>query len=279
MKSEKNILIAFILNLAFAVFELVGGVFTGSIAIVSDALHDAGDAAGIGVSFVLERKSKKKPDARYTYGYLRYSVIGSALTVIILIFGSVSVIYGAVMRILNPAEINGNAMIVLALVGVCVNLGAALVTRHGESLNQRAVSLHMLEDVLGWIVVLVGAVVMRFTDLYIIDPLMSIGVAVFILINAVKDLKEAFDILLEKVPDDIDACKIKEELCGLDGVIDVRNIHIWSMDGQKNYATMNIVASGNPRDIKDKIREKLYEYGIAHSTLELVAGDERSFDE
>ena len=184
MKTEKNILIAFILNLAFSVFEFIGGIFTGSVAIISDAVHDIGDAASIGVAFFLERKSKKQPDEKYTYGYARYSVLGSALTSLILLLGSATVIYNAVRRIVTPTEINYSGMIIFAIVGVCVNLGAALLTRHGDSLNQRSVNLHMLEDVLGWIVVLVGAVVMSFTDLYIIDPLMSIGVAIFILINA-----------------------------------------------------------------------------------------------
>ena len=190
MKTEKNIFIAFILNLAFSVFEFIGGVFTGSVAIISDAIHDIGDATSIGVAFFLEKKSKRQPDKKYTYGYARYSVIGSVLTTLILLFGSVMVIYNAVLRIINPTEINYNGMIIFAIVGVCVNFGAALLTRDGDSLNQKAVNLHMLEDVLGWIVVLIGAIVMRFTKFYIIDPLMSIGVAIFILINALKNLKD-----------------------------------------------------------------------------------------
>ena len=198
MKTTRNILIAFILNFAFSVFEFVGGLFTGSVAIVSDAVHDIGDAASIGISYFLERKSKKQPDETYTYGYARFSVIGSVITTLILLFGSCVVIYNAIQRILTPTPIHYNGMIVFAIVGVVVNLAAALFTREGHSLNQKAVNLHMLEDVLGWIVVLVGAIVMRFTDFALIDPLMSIGVAVFILINAVGNLKEVLDLFLEK---------------------------------------------------------------------------------
>lgn len=274
MKTERNILIAFILNLAFSVFEFFGGVFTGSVAIISDAIHDIGDAASIGISYFLEKKSKKQPDAHYTYGYARYSVIGSVITTLILLVGSVAVIYNAIGRIIDPVQINYNGMIVFAVVGVCVNFGAAFFTREGGSLNQKAVNLHMLEDVLGWAVVLLGAIVMRFTDFALIDPLMSVGVAVFIFVNAVRNLKEAVDLFLEKTPHGIALDEIKEHLTHIDGILDVHHIHIWSMDGQTNYATMHIVANGDPHRIKQQVREELQEHGIDHATLELESEGE-----
>ena len=149
MKTEKNILNAVILNLIFLVFEFVGGAITGSVAIVSDTVDDIGDATSIGISYFLERKSKKQPDEIYTYGYMRYSVMGSLITTVILLFGSVAVAYNAVLRILNPVEINYNGMIIFAVIGTAVNLVATVVTKDGNSLNQKAVNLHMLEDVLG----------------------------------------------------------------------------------------------------------------------------------
>ena len=279
MKTEKNIFIAFILNLAFSVFEFIGGVFTGSVAIISDAIHDIGDATSIGVAFFPEKKSKKQPDKKYTYGYARYSVIGSVLTTLILLFGSVMVIYNAVLRIISPTEINYNGMIIFAIVGVCVNLGAALLTRDGDSLNQKAVNLHMLEDVLGWVVVLVGAIVMRFTDFYIIDPLMSIGVAIFILINALKNLKEILDLFLEKTPRDISIDEIAEHICEVEGVLSVHHIHVWSMDGHNNYATMHVVVKGDTHTIKHNIRGELKEHGIGHATLEIETEDEHCHEE
>ncbi len=269
MKTEKNILIAFLLNLSFSVFEFIGGIFTGSVAIISDAVHDIGDAASIGISYFLEKKSKKQPDNAYTYGYTRYSVIGSVTTTLILLVGSIIVIYNAVNRMITPTKINYNGMIIFAIVGVIVNFSAALFTREGNSLNQKAVNLHMLEDVLGWIVVLIGAVVMRFTDFAIIDPILSIGVAVFIFINAIKNLKQALDLFLEKTPRDVDVNEIKEHICEIDGVLDVHHIHIWSMDGHNNYATMHVVTNADRHHIKEKIREELLEHGIGHATLEL----------
>ncbi len=279
MKTERNILIAFVLNLAFSVFEMVGGFFTGSVAIVSDAVHDLGDAASIGISYFLEKKSKKQPDETYTYGYARYSVIGSVITTLILLFGSCVVIYNAVSRILTPTEIHYNGMIVFAVVGAVVNLAAALFTRDGHSLNQKAVNLHMLEDVLGWIVVLIGAIVMRFTDFALIDPVMSIGVAAFILVSAIRNLKEALDLFLEKTPHNIHLQEIKEHILELDGVLDVHHIHVWSMDGQNNYATMHIVTNGEAHHIKDAVREELREHGVGHVTLELEAEGEHCHEE
>ena len=274
MKTVKNILIAFILNLGFSIFEFVGGILTGSVAIISDAIHDIGDAMGIGISFFLEKKSKCKPNEIYTYGYGRYSVIGSVITTLILLLGSTIVIYNAIQRIMTPSPIHYDGMILFAIIGVCVNFAAAFFTRHGDSLNQKAVNLHMLEDVLGWIVVLIGAIVMRFTNFILIDPMMSIGVAVFIFIHAIQTLKEGIDLFLEKTPHGIDVCEIKEHLSEIDGIIDVHHIHIWSMDGQQNFATMHVVANGDSHEIKEKIREELKEHGIRHVTLELEAEGE-----
>lgn len=274
MKSEKNIFVAFLLNLSFSLFEFFGGIFTGSVAVMSDAVHDIGDAASIGIAFFLEKKSKKAPDEKYTYGYVRFSVLGGLITTLILLFGSAVVIVNAIGRIISPTEINYDGMIAFALIGAVVNFAAAYFTREGDSINQRAVNLHMLEDVLGWIVVLVGAVVMRFTDLAIIDPVMSIGVAVFILINAVKNLKEVLDLFLEKTPDGISTEEIIEHLRAIDGIEDVHHMHLRTIDGYSVYATMHIVTDEDPHSVKDKVREELREHGIVHSTLELETTEE-----
>ncbi len=279
LKTEKNILIAFILNFAFSVFEILGGFITGSVAIISDAVHDLGDAASIGVSYFLEKKSKKQPDALYTYGYTRYSVIASVITTLILLFGSLMVIYNAVGRIVHPVPINYNGMIVFAIIGVCVNATAAFFTREGDSLNQKAVNLHMLEDVLGWAIVLVGSIVMRFTDFALLDPLLSVAVAAYILIHAVSGLKEAMELFLEKTPEGIDIAEIKEHLLHVDGVLDVHHIHVWSMDGMRNYATMHIMAKGDHQQVKRDVRAELLEHGIAHATLELENENEQCYEE
>ncbi len=269
MKTEKNILFAFILNLSFSIFELLGGIFTNSVAILSDSIHDMGDAISIGVSFFLEKKSKKKPDNDYTYGYIRYSVLGGLITTVILLVGSVLVIYNAIGRIIHPVDVNYKGMIILAIIGVIMNFIAAYLTKDGDSINQKSVNLHMLEDVLGWVIVLIGAVIMKFTDIRIIDPIMSIGVALFILINTLKNLKQILDLFLEKTPQNINIDHLKEHLQEIDEVEDIHHIHVWSIDGYNNYATMHIVTkSDNIKEIKKNIREELEEFGICHSILE-----------
>lgn len=275
MKVEKNILVAFILNIFFSVFEFFGGMFTNSVAILSDAIHDFGDALSIGISYILERKSKKKADEKYTYGYMRYSILGAFITTTILILGSCFVIYESIQRIINPVKINYDGMIVLAIFGTIINFLAAYFTREGDSLNQKAVNLHMLEDVLGWVVVLIGAIIMRFIDISYIDPIMSIGVAIFILINALKNVKNILDLFLEKIPKNISMDDVKKHVKAVDGVVDVHHLHIWSMDMENNYATMHVVI--NSKDIqklKKQIREELCKCGIIHTTLEIESENE-----
>lgn len=276
--TEKNILIAFLLNLSFSLFELIGGIFTNSIAIVSDSIHDFGDALSIGFSYFLEKKSKKAPDEVYTYGYVRYSVMGAFITVTILIIGSVIVIIGAIKRIIHPIEINYNGMIVFAIFGVVVNSIAAFVTREGDSINQKAVNLHMFEDVLGWGVVLIGSILMKYTDISVIDPVMSIGVAVFILIHSFHHFKDIIDLFLFKTPEMISVDKVKLCLEKIDGVKDAHHIHLWSIDGVNHYATMHLKAEGNFANIKHLVKEELNKIGINHTTIEFENVDETCFE-
>ena len=278
-KTDKNILIAFILNLTFSILEFVGGAFTGSVAIISDSIHDLGDALSIGISYFLERKSKKKPDEKHTYGYIRYSVLGSTITTVILLTGSLLVIYNAILRIINPVEINYNGMIIFAIFGVIINFIAAYFTKEGDSLNQKSVNLHMLEDVLGWVIVLIGAIVMKFVNIPYIDPILSIGVAIFILINAFKNLKSILNVFLEKTPEGIKVAELKEHLKEIDEVIDVHHIHVWSMDGFSNFATLHIVAKECSKSVKEKVREELKEHGINHVTIEIENEDEKCCNE
>ncbi len=268
MKTEKNIFLAFLLNFFFSVFEFFGGIFTGSVAILSDAVHDIGDAASIGAAYFLEKKSKRKPNEVYTYGYARFSVLGSVITTFILLFGSIAVIYNAVHRLIYPLPIYYDGMILFALVGAIVNLFAAFLTKEKGSLNQKAVNLQMLEDVLGWIVVFLGAIAMKFTNFTWLDPLLSICVAVFILINATKNLKEIFNIFIIKAPQGLQADVMQEHLSKTDGVASVHHIHVWTLDGQTHCATLHVIINNEPEAVKKRIREKLKEIGVAHVTIE-----------
>lgn len=269
MKTEKNILIAFILNISFSIIEFFGGMLTGSVAILSDAVHDFGDATSIGISYFMERKSKKGADKNYTYGYIRYSVLGGVITTCILIVGSIFVILGALNRLFHPVQIDYSGMIIFAVLGVILNFAAAYITKDGDSINQKSVNLHMLEDVLGWIVVLFGAIIMKFTDILVIDSIMSIGVAIFILINSLKNLKKVLDLFLAKTPSNIDIDEMKRALLKIKGVDDVHHIHVWSIDGFNNYATMHIVSKlKDIKKVKQSIRKELEKFDIYHVIIE-----------
>jgi len=279
MKVEKNILVAFLLNISFSIFEIVGGMITGSVAIISDAVHDFGDAVSIGISYFLERVSKKEPDSKYTYGYVRYSILGAILTNVILVVGSIFVIVNAINRFINPVSINYDGMIIFAVLGVIVNFIAAYFTREGDSLNQKAVNLHMLEDVFGWAVVLVGAVVIKFTKIDRIDAVLSMVVSIFILVNATLGLKGIVDLFLEKIPNNIDLEELKNHLLEIKGINDVHHIHIWSIDGFNNYATMHVVTKNRDIDkMKKLVKEELKEHGISHSTIEIESMDYKCDD-
>lgn len=266
MKTDKNILIAFILNLGFSIFEFIGGALTGSVAIASDALHDLGDAASIGISYFLERKSKKSADEKYTFGYGRYSVLGGLITSVVLFVGSIIVIANAIMRLRHPVEVNHAGMLIFAVIGVIVNFIAAFMTKDGSSVNQKAVNLHMLEDMMGWIAVLIGAGVMQFTNWIWIDPILSILVALTILYNSIMNLFEIAGILTERVPDEIDINELKERIAALENVDSVEDMKIWSINNNEIYAIVHV--DTQLPQVKNEIRKILAEYDIVQSTIE-----------
>ena len=273
-KSHKNMLMAFLLNLLFSIIELIGGFFTNSISIISDSIHDLGDAASIGIATILEKKSMKEPDKKYTFGYLRYSLLGALFTSIILLIGSIIIIYNVIPRLINPIQVNYDGMIILAIVGLVINGIAALKTSHSHNLNEKSVSLHMFEDVLGWAAVLVGSFIIKLTGWYIIDPILSILITFYILTHVYKNIKEIFNIFLEKMPESIDIDELKKELNKIENVEDIHHIHIWTMDNMHNYITLHAKINkdvGNEimEDTKNKIRETLKHYNLEHSTIEI----------
>ncbi len=280
---EKNIKTAFILNLLFSIIELIGGLITNSISIISDSVHDFGDSMAIAISWILEKKSKKQPDKKYTYGYRRYSVLGGLITSVILLIGAVVVIYGAIPRIINPQTINYNGMLVLSVIGLIVNGLAAYTTHNGEGVNEKAVNLHMLEDVFGWFAVLITSVVMKFFDIPILDPILSIIITGYILIHVFKNIKAVFEILLNKAPNNIDMDKIKEELLKNEDIKDIHHIHIWTSDGINSYVTMHVVINEITEEklieIKEFIRHKLKHENILHITIEIESINEDCHNE
>lgn len=271
MKTEKTMLTAFLLNTGFSLLEFVGGVFTGSAAILSDAVHDLIDALGIALAYWFEKKSKRAADDRYTFGYARYTVLGGLVTALLLLIGSAAVIVHAVGKLREPSTIRYDGMLIFAVLGIVVNGVAALLTHRGESFNQKAVFWHLFEDVLGWVAVLVAAVVIRLTDWVWIDPLLSIALAVFIGIHAIEHLKEGAPILLEASP--LDTRELRESVQTAEGVVSVERLCVWSLDDEQSSAMVRLSVDGNPAEVKERVKQLLREKGIEESAVEIVIAE------
>lgn len=266
-----NITIAFLLNLGFCIFELIGGIIVNSVAIVSDAVHDFGDALTIGLSMALQKKSQKKADDVYTFGYGRYSTLAAAITTAVLIASSLVIIVLSVMRFFTPAEPNSIGMIILAIVGLIVNGYAFYRTSGNSSLNQKAVNLHMLEDVLGWLIVLIGSIAIQITGYAIIDPIMSLLVAAFILFNAFRNIKKSLGILLDKVPDEINMRSVKRALEKIPEIARINRLNIWAVDEKTVQAMLDVSIFQDGREIneiKNDIADYLYDLGIHDVVIE-----------
>ncbi len=271
---QGNIKVAFFLNFSFTIIELVGGIMTNSMAILSDALHDLGDSLTLGLAWYLEKYSTKKSDFKFSFGYARFSLLGALLNSIILIIGSIIILSQAIPRIFSPEQLNPQGMFFLAILGIVINGLAVLRLRHGTSLNERVVSWHLLEDVLGWVVVLIGSIVLIFFDVPWIDPVMSIFISIYILFNVYKNLKETMNIFLQGVPKNISISDIEKEIQDKTGIIAAYHTHVWSLDGEKNLISMHIVVGDelNREDIievKRKIRDLLKKSDINHATIEV----------
>lgn len=252
---------------------MIGGVLTNSVAILSDALHDFGDSLSLGLAHYFEKKSARSRDQTFSYGYKRFSLLGAFINSLVLIIGSVFIIREAFERLFHPEEVNAKGMLLLALVGIVVNLIAMLRLRRGGSINERVVSLHFLEDVLGWTAVLIGSIIMMFSSLLVLDPILSILIAGFILFNVYKNLKQAFFILLQGIPENVDMEEIKHQLVSIPGIKGVHDLHSWSMDGRYNIMTVHVVLPAEislekANKIKDQIRQQLKNQNIHHITIE-----------
>lgn len=272
--STKRMAIALCLNLGFALIELVGGLWTNSVAILSDALHDFGDAMAMLIALGLEKLSQKKSDQNFSYGYKRFSTLGAVITGGILVVGSIVILFEAVPRIFNPTQPHADGMILLALLGVLVNGYAALKVAKGTSLNEKMLMWHMIEDVLGWVMVLVGSIVMKFFDIPQIDAGMAILLASWILFNVVRNLKEAFKVFLMAVPSHLETSFVEAEIKKYPQVKDVHHAHIWSLDGENHIYTAHIVMDSmqdmaKVEELKAKIKKDLKVFGVYEATLEI----------
>ena len=264
-----NIVTAFVLNLAFAVVELVGGLVTNSVAILSDALHDFGDSVSLGVAWALQKRSGRGRDAKFSYGYRRFSLLGSVFLSGVLLVSSIFIVGEAVRRLGDPQEVHAQGMLWLAIAGIIVNGAAAFRLKKGSTLNERAAFLHIMEDVLGWVAVLVASVVMLVVDHPVtrfLDPAISLGITAWVLVNVWRNLRDTFKILLQGVPEQVDTERLRGEILAVKGVEGLHDLHLWSQDGASHVMTLHVVVCDGlaPADIQ-RIKEAVRDIGRLHS--------------
>ena len=271
--SDDNLKTAFLLNLVFTIIEVIGGVYTNSIAILSDALHDGGDCLSLGASWYFQKKSKQGANPRFTYGYERFSVLGALITGTVLLAGMVVILFRAIPRLADPEPVRANGMIALAVLGVLVNGFAAWRASRGSSMNEAVVSWHLLEDVLGWIAVLLGAIAMQIWDIPIIDPLLSIGISIFILVNVARNLWRVAKVFLQHSPEEFEVEVFQKEIGQFEGVSSLHHLHCWSLDGESHVLTLHLLMEADvSREgilrVKRRVKELLSEYPFKHIAME-----------
>jgi len=275
----QRIRIAFFLNLAFTVFEVVGGLFTNSLAILSDALHDLGDSFSLGLSWYMEKRSAQGSDERYSYGYRRFSLLAALVNTVVLIAGSLFILSEAIPRLFNPQHSNAQGMALLAVVGIAVNGLAALRLRGGQTLNAQVVAWHLLEDVLGWIAVLIVSIVLLFRDIHILDPLLSILITTYVLINVLRNLRKTIALFLQAVPESIDLGAVELALLAIPNVKSTHHTHIWSLDGEHHVLTTHLVVEADASKdellrVKSDVTALAQNLNFEHTTIELEYEDE-----
>ena len=277
--SSDNIKVAFFLNFAFTILEIIGGLYVNSIAIISDAIHDLGDTISLGTSWYLEEKSHKKSNKKFSFGYKRFSLLGALINSVILIIGSLYVINEAVGRILEPEHTDAMGMIFFTVIGVLVNGYAAWKLSGGKTMNQKVASWHLVEDVLGWVAVLVVAIILNFKDIHYLDPALSLLITAYILWNVIIRLKQTLFIFLQGVPEELDINEIESKILSIDFVNSIHHMHIWSLEGEHNVFTAHIKIDDNSnlnnfKKVKSDVKDILKEYKFEHYTVEVEFNDE-----
>ncbi len=277
--SSQSIRLAFFLNLGFAVFEIIGGLLTNSLSIISTALHDFGDSFSLGLSWYLDKYSKKDKDKVFSYGYRRFSLLAALINAVILLTGSLFIISEAIARVMKPEHSNAKGMILFAVIGVAVNGVAALRLKGSKALNIQVVMWHLLDDVLGWAAVLVIGITQSFQDIHVLDPILSILITLYVLYKVSGNFKKTVALFLQAVPEGINIDEIESSLHAIEKVKSVHHTHVWSMDGEHHVLTSHLVIAGKATkedilEVKCAVQALTDKYDLSHTTVEIEYEDE-----
>lgn len=273
-RSDKNIGIAFILNFGFTIIEIFGAIITNSMAILADAIHDAGDSISLGISWVFERKSKKDPDADYTYGYERFSLLGALISSFVLFGAAIYIFTETIPRLLSPEPVDAFGMILLSILGIAFNGFAVLRVKRGSSHHEKIVTWHLLEDLLGWVAIMITSIILYFVDWYFLDPLLSMLITLYVIMHVMRNLIKVIRVLLQGSPKELDIKNLRKHIETIEGVKRAYHIHAWSLEGSKTMLTMHVIierdiTNDDVMKLKKKVRDYLEEHGVNHSTIEV----------
>lgn len=274
-KSENRILVAFLLNLVFTFVEVFGSVLTGSVTILSDAVHDFGDCIALAVAWRMEKISKRPANERYQFGYRRFSVVAGLINNVILLAGGLILIVASVQRFFNPRTIDGKGMLIFAVFGILVNGVAMLLTARGKNINEKTISMHLLEDVLTWVTVFCVGVVMCFYDLPVLDSLLSVGMTLVIFMGVFRNLKKIIAIITVRSPLGAEEYrKLKDSLDRINEVGGLEELRLFTMDGEDINAEVCLViyeelGTEDMMQLFLRVRKRCEEEGIWHTVIQV----------
>ena len=272
---ERRLLFSIVFNLSIVIAEVIGGLVSRSVALLSDAVHNSSDVLSIVFSYVAVRIARKGEDERYTYGYERAEVVAALVNSVFMMVMSGFITYEGFRKILNPQVINPKVMLPVAVVGLAGNVLTILVLHeHHEDISVRSTLVHITADALSSVFVVALGVLFFFKPWYFLDGVFSLVVALYMVTMSWKIFRKSSAILMQVRPDEISIADVKEALEKLDDVLDVHHIHIWTLEGKKVYAELHVVLK-SAEDLNGslkKIKRKLEEIGISHATVQLESG-------
>ncbi|MDE1548924.1 cation diffusion facilitator family transporter [Jeotgalibaca caeni] len=278
-RAAKNMKIVFFINIAFSILEFLFGILFNSAAILTDAVHDLGDAISIGLAWFFQKISTREADEKYSFGHQRFSSLGALITGVVLLAGSALLILNTLPRLFNPQPVHYEGMFWLAIFAIAANGYSAWLMSRGSSTNESMLNLHLLEDVLGWVGVLVVSVVVRFTGWHILDPLLSLAIAGFIIYKTWPLFQKTAEIFLDAVPRDVHMKSIRKDILALPSVHNLSHLHIWSIDGEEHAMAVTIstdeLSDLEEEELKETIRQIVAKQNITHTTIEIMADPEQ----
>lgn len=272
--SMKNIKIAFLLNFTFAIIEIFGGILTNSSAILSDAIHDLGDSVSLGLAMVFEKRAGRNANKTFTFGFKRLSVISAMINIVVLSVGTVLVAKEALVRLFSPQPIVAEGMFALALLGIAVNGISVLRMKSSIKISEKAVMLHLLEDLFGWIAVLVVSIVVMFTDFYLLDPILSLLICGIMIRNIYYSTKSLYKIVMQAAPEGLDVESLEKEILSEVAGITIEAFRVWSLDGESNVASLKLIMSEEStvetmESAKHRVKHILEDHHIEDVTVEV----------